>query len=118
MSHRDKSKLDKTQEHYWKLYHSWKSVFSPALENSVLFTRWGWDHLLVEKYRTKSEKIERLSLLPLAKKLLEISTTVQSKRFQNYHDHYQFTALMSGIKITVIVIEYKKKYYFYSVFKA
>lgn len=114
---RRKSKVQKTKEHYFSVYQSWGKVHCPALGKDILFTNWGWDHISQIKKRTRREKIERLKLLPLAKKLLETTTTVQGKRFQDYHDHYEFIALMDGTKIRVLVVEDKKKYYFYSVFK-
>ncbi len=116
MKHK-KSKLDKTKGYYYAQYKSYKSVFCLALDADVLFTNWGLDHIAEKKKRTKVEKIERLKLLPLAKKLLEKTTTVQGKRFQDYHDHYEFIALMNGVKIKVLVIEDKKKFYFYTVYK-
>ena len=115
--HKRKSKIQKTKEHYFTLYKSYKSVFCPALQSDVLFTNWGWEHLFEGKWRTSREIEARLTLLPLAKKLISTSTTVQKRRFQNYHDHYIFSALMDGTLLVVIVIENKKKYNFYSVYK-
>ncbi|MCL4354060.1 hypothetical protein M1349_01145 [Patescibacteria group bacterium] len=110
-------KVDKLKIHYFKIYKSWKKVYCPALKAEVLFTNWGWDHLFQEKWRTKKEAEERLKILPLGKKLIEISTTIYRKRFQNYHDHYEFKAWMNGENVSALVIEYKKKFYFYSVHK-
>lgn len=116
-----KSKLQKLNEKYLKLYKSWKKVYSPALKTNVHFTSKGWQHLQKEKWRIRSEKEERLKLLPQAKHLLSISTTIQDKRLQKYHGvphlHYGFTALIGGIKISVVVIEDKGQLDFLSVFK-
>jgi len=114
---RQQSKIDKTKAHYLKIYQSYKKVFCPALNAEVLFTNWGWDHLFQGKWRTSKEMEERLKILPLAKKLIGVSTTIYRKRFQDYHDHYEFKAWMDGVNVSALVIEYKKKYYFYSVHK-
>lgn len=115
--HKKKSKIQKTKDHYFSLYKSYRQVFCPALQTDVLFTNWGWEHLFEGKWRTSREVEERLKLLPLGKKLIAQSTTIQKKRFQNYHDYYEFTALMDGVQVVVIVVEDKKKYYFFSVYK-
>lgn len=111
------SKISKTKNHYLQLYKSYGAVYCPALEADVLFTDWGWQHLFMGKWRTSIETEERLRLLPLAKKLIEVSHTIYRKRFQDYHDHYEFKALLDGVRLSVLVIENKKKYYFYSVFR-
>lgn len=116
-----KSKLQKINEKYLKLYKSWKKIFCPAFKKNVYFTGKGWAHIQKEKWRTKSEKEERLKLLPLARHILKISTTVQEQRIQNYHQtkhlHYGFTALIGGIKVSVVIIEDRGQLDFLSVFK-
>ena len=115
-----KSKLAKLNARYLRLYQSWKKVYCRALEDYVYFTNKGWQHIQQEKWRTRSEKEERLKLLPIAKKILEITTTIQDKRFQDYHRvphlHYGFTAIIGGRKYTVVVIEEKGQIDFLSVF--
>jgi len=115
--HKKKSTIQKTKEHYFRLYKTYGNVFCPALQSDVLFTNWGWSHLFEEKWRTSREIEERLKLLPLGKKLISQSTTLQRKRFQNYHDHFEFNAFMDGVLVVAVVIENKKKYYFYSVYR-
>ncbi|MDO8487762.1 MAG: hypothetical protein Q7S31_00410 [bacterium] len=112
-----RSRLQKTANHYWKKYNSWGSVECPALDRPVAFTRWGWDHLMNTKFRTKVERMERLRLLPIAKKILEMSTTIQSRRYKNSRNYYEFAVLFPDGKFKVVVIENKKQYIFYSVFK-
>ena len=116
-----KSKLQKLNAKYLKLYKSWKRVYSPALKKNVYFTNKGWAHIQKEKWRTRSEKEERLKLLPQAKHILSISTTIQEKRIQKYHQlphlHYGFTALVGGVRVSVVIIEDSGQFDFLSVFK-
>ena len=115
-----KSKVETELDRYSKNYKSWKDVYCPALETKVYFTNKGWEHLFEGKKRSRVEVLERVRLLPFAKKLLEITTTVQNKRFQDFHQHYTFTAFTEGVKgtkIEVVVVEDRKKVYFLSVYK-
>lgn len=119
-SHR-KSDLQKLNAKYLRMYRSWKKVYCPALKKDIHFTSKGWVHIQKEKWRTKSEKEERLKLLPQAKHILGISTTVQEQRMQNYHQirclHFGFTAVIGGIRISVVVVKDKNRLDFLSVFK-
>lgn len=116
-----RSKLQKLNAKYLTLYKSWKKVYCPVLKTNVHFTSKGWQHIQKEKWRIRSEKEARLKLLAVAKNILEKTTTIQGKRLQNYHNvphlHYQFTALIGGIVVTVIVVEDKSQYDFLSVFR-
>lgn len=117
MSHKKKSRFNKQKDKYFKLYKSYKKVYCQPLGGDVYFSDWGWQHISGElKHRTKVEAENRLRLIPLAKKLLESTTTIQRKRFQNHKDHYQFGAWMDGTRLVVVVVEYKKKFYFYSAY--
>ncbi len=115
------SKEAKLNRKYLQRYKSWKSVLCPALKAHVHFTNKGWQHIQQEKWRTRSEKEERLKLLSTAKVILKRTTTIQGTRMQAYHDtphlHYQFTALIGGVVVTVIVIEDQGRFDFLSVFR-
>lgn len=116
-----KSKLQKLNEKYLRLYKGWKKIYCPALDKDVHFTGKGWVHIQKEKWRTRSEKEERLKLLPEAIHILKTTTTIQEQRLQNYHQtkhlHYGFTAVVGGIKVSVVVVEDKGRLDFLSVFK-
>lgn len=112
-----KSDIDKRKDRSYELYFSWKSVFCPAFKKNVHFTRLGWDHLMEVKFRTDVERKSRLEILPLAKKLIAISSTVQGKRFQDGYQTYELIALMDGPKIKVVISEVRGELYFFSVFK-
>ncbi len=79
------------------------------------------ENIQKEKWRTKSEKEDRLKLLPQARHILKITTTIQDQRIQNYHQtkhlHYGFTALVGGIKVSVVIIEDNGRLDLLSVFK-
>lgn len=116
-----RSKIEIAQRRAWKFYQSWRQKggsFSPALKDQVFVSRLGWDHLLnPRKRRTTAEKIRRLDALPLAKKLLEVSTTYQERRVDKEHGitYWGFVANMGGIQIKVVVSAKNKKKYFLSV---
>jgi len=117
---RRKSKLEVVQHRAWKFYQTWRQAgsFSPALQEKIFVTRLGWDHLLSpRKRRTKREKIVRLNALPLARKLLETSTTYQEHRVDKERgiSYWAFVAAMDGKRIKVVVSARRLKKYFLSV---
>ncbi len=61
-------------------YNNINSVFSPALKEKITFPAEGFNHIVFKTARTERERssqILRFKLLPLAKKLIEISNTYQ-----------------------------------------
>ena len=61
-------------------YNNINSVFSPVLQLKITFPAEGFNHLVFKNARSEREKssqLLRFKLLPLAKKLIEISTTYQ-----------------------------------------
>ena len=63
----------------WDFYNNWRkeNSFSPALKKNVKITRKGWSHIF-NKNRNETDKYRRLKLLPYAKELIELSTTIQN----------------------------------------
>jgi len=114
-----KSKLEKQQVIAWKWYQVWRKTGSiaPAFDGEhIIVSRIGWEHLLdSRKHRTSIEKIQRLQALPLAKKLIETSTTYQEFRKEHGISFWAFIAVMDGKKIKVIVSAKKKTKCFLSV---
>lgn len=114
-----KSKLEKAQHRAWVFYQKWRSTGSrcPAFKGEIIaVTRIGWDHLVdPRKHRTVQEKIRRFEALPLAKKLLEISTTYQEFREDHGISFWAFQANLDGKKIKVIVSAKNKRKCFLSV---
>ena len=116
---RRKSVLDKAQHRAWVFYRHWRKTGSkcPAFKYEMIYvTRIGWDHLVdPRKHRTTKEKIRRFEALPLAKKLLEMSTTYQEYRQDHGISFWAFQATLDGRKIKVIVSAKNKKKCFLSV---
>lgn len=114
-----KSTLEKAQMRAWTFYDHWRSSGSksPAFKGEMIYvTRIGWDHLVdPRKHRTTKEKIRRFEALPLAKKLLEMSTTFQEYRQDHGISFWAFQATLDGKKIKVIVSAKNKKKCFLSV---
>jgi hypothetical protein len=113
------SKFQKEQIRAWKFYDAWRKRGSkcPAFGGEMIYvTRIGWDHLVdPSKHRTVQEKIRRFEALPLAKKLIEISTTYQEYREDHGISFWAFQANLDGKKIKVIVSAKNKKKCFLSV---
>ena len=118
MSHK-KSKLDKKKAKYFSMYMSWGEVFCPALKANVLFTRMGWNHICETKWRTGPEQGRRLEILPLSKKLIGLTTTIQAVRYMHEFASrtYEFNAWMDGVYVVAVVSEKNGKYYFLSNFR-
>ena len=114
-----KSKFEKAQIRAWSFYERWRKSgsASPAFNGEMIYvTRLGWDHLVdPRKHRTTKEKIRRFEALPLAKKLLEMSTTYQEYRQDHGISFWAFQANLEGKKIKVIVSAKNKKKCFLSV---
>lgn len=118
---RHKSKLQTAVDRAWRFYNSqWRGQepMTPAFQEKVYATRLGWEHIINPRHRrSKTDKIRRLEILPLAKKLLAISNTYQEHRFANGFHYYAFQAEMEGRRIKVIVSSKTKagRKYFLSV---
>ena len=68
------------KENAQKLYHGVNSVFSPVFKEKISFTADGFSHILFKNkksLREESSQKLRFRLIPLARKLIEISTTYQ-----------------------------------------
>jgi hypothetical protein len=76
----DLSNYQNLRESAQDFYNNINSVFSLALKEKITFSAKGFNHIVFKTARTEREKssqILRFKLLPLAKKLIEISTTYQ-----------------------------------------
>jgi len=76
----DLSNYQNLKESAQDFYNNINSVFSPALKEKITFPAEGFNHIIFKTARTERERssqILRFKLLPLAKKLIEISTTYQ-----------------------------------------
>ena len=74
------SNYPKLKEEALVYYNNIGSVFSTAFQQNVTFTSEGFNHIIFTNSRSERERlsqIARFKLLPLAKKLVELSTTYQ-----------------------------------------
>ena len=61
-------------------YNTIGSVFSPVFQKTVTFSSEGFNHIIFKNSRSERDRLSqttRCKLLPLARKLIEISTTYQ-----------------------------------------
>lgn len=116
-----KSKLEKAEIKAKNFFDKWRSTgsYCPYFKEQVAVTRLLWNHLLNDRRRTKVEKMERLSLLPLAKKLLESTTTCQNHRPNGKFCFWAFHANLDGTNVKIVVSSkgINKKKYLLSVMK-
>jgi len=80
MNTEDISNYEKLRGDTASFYSGIKKIFSPALNEEVTFSAEGFNHLVFKGSRSEREKnsqILRFKLLPLAVKLIKLSTTHQ-----------------------------------------
>ncbi len=76
----DISNYNKIREDALSYYRAVGAVFSPVFDGRINFNSEGFNHIVFKKAhseREKSSQILRFKLLPLAHKLMQISTTYQ-----------------------------------------
>ncbi|MDO8664444.1 MAG: hypothetical protein Q7K44_02765 [Candidatus Liptonbacteria bacterium] len=76
----DLSSYEKPREDALKFYNSIGKIASPALHQDIYFNAEGFNHIVFKRARTERERssqVLRFRLLPLAIRLLKISTTYQ-----------------------------------------
>ncbi|KKR29837.1 MAG: hypothetical protein UT61_C0021G0028 [Candidatus Woesebacteria bacterium GW2011_GWA1_39_8] len=76
----DFSNYEKLKENTSSFYLEIRKIFSPALNEEITFSAEGFNHLVFKGSRSEREKssqILRFKLLPLAVKLIKLSTTHQ-----------------------------------------
>ena len=135
----DLSNYEKLREDSRKFYSSIKGINCPALNSYVHFNAEGFNHIIFKGSRSEREKssqVLRFKLLPLAVKLIKLSTTYQEfeetlKEFgvKSYKKivlksksvrYWGIIAIIDGRKIKVIVrkIGDEGKMHFWSVVPA
>lgn len=70
----------KQKEEALLFYNSLNSIYSPVFKEKVIFSTNGFNHIIYKKSHSEREKSSqslRFELLPLASKLIEITTTYQ-----------------------------------------
>lgn len=94
------SKMKKVKEEAWAFYDSWRKVksFSPALQSEIRISLLGWRHIsgaTGAKKRTFNDVYRRLKLLPLAKQIIETSTTMQNITTRGDRIFYAIEAMIA-----------------------
>jgi len=118
----DLSNYEKLRENALKYYNGVGKITSPAFHQDIYFNAEGFNHIVFKRARTERERpsqILRFKLLPLAVKLLKISTTyqefeetikeVEAKEFKKRIKktkpvkYWGLIAIIDGRKIKVII---------------
>jgi len=101
-----KSKYQKIYEwgkqYYWR-WRKEKTTCSAFGDKAIKIDRTGWHHLVGTRARTKAEKVRRIKILPLAKKLIKESTTYQDYRYEKGWHYFALQGFVGGKKIKVIL---------------
>ena len=112
----DLSNYQNLKESAQDFYNNINSVFSPALKEKITFPAEGFNHIIFKTARTERERssqILRFKLLPLAKKLIEISTT-----YQEFEETIgSFTVKKHKKKIKLMLKKYLTIVVFYGIIK-
>ena len=97
-----KSIIKKAKKYYFEEWRGREKV-CPAFEEKVYLTRVGWNHIAKHRRRNLVDKIIRLRKLPLAREVLETSTTYQTIQKRGNYYLYGFQAIKGNTRIKVVV---------------
>ena len=100
----DLSNYEKLREDSQKFYNSVSKIFSPALSQEICFSAEGFNHIIFKGSRSEREKssqILRFKLLPLAIKLVRLSTTFQD--FEESLKEVDFKSFKKRVRKTKVV---------------
>lgn len=103
-----KSIIKKAKGFYFKKWKGHEKV-CPAFGEKVYLTRLGWNHIVFHRRRNLVDKIIRLKKLPLAKEILETSTTYQTLQKRGKYYLYGFQAIKGNTRAKVVVASKTKK---------
>ena len=100
----DLSNYEKLKGDATKFYNAVGKIFSPALDREIHFNAEGFNHIIFKGSRSEREKssqVLRFKLLPLAIKLLRLSTTYQE--FEETLKEFDVKSFKKRIKKTSVV---------------
>lgn len=92
----------KAKEFYFEVWRGNEKVI-PAFNEKVYVTKLGWNHIAHHPRRRLIDKIIRLKKLPMAKEVLEKSTTYQTLEIRGKYYLYGFQAIVNQTRVKVIV---------------
>lgn len=91
------------KEFYFQEWAS-NSPKCPAFNGEIVhITREGWEHIIDETTRTKTDVLGRLFVLERAKALLEKATTFSEQHKRNEKEYWVFDSVINKIRLRVIV---------------
>lgn len=94
--------IRKGRRYYFEEWRGHEKV-CPAFGEKVFVTGLGWRHIAKHPRRTLIDKIIRVKKLPLAREVLETSTTYQTFQKRGDYFYYGFTAIKGDTRIKVVV---------------
>lgn len=114
--------ISKLKNEVKAFYLDWSKInsYSPALQDTVYVTRFGWNHIM-KKHRLWKDTHRRLRILKFAKHLLELATTFQVVRIKSEVIFYEITGILFVADldefrtISIIVLQKKERKYFLSI---
>lgn len=97
----DLSNYHKLRDDTHQFYNEIRKIYSPAFNQDIYFTGEGFNHIVFKTARSEREKSSqmlRFKLLPLAVKLLKVSTTYQE--FEETLKEFEVKSFKHKIKKT------------------
>jgi hypothetical protein len=100
-------------------FNDWRGneIIIPAFGEIVYISKLGWNHIVHHPRRKLKDKIIRLKKLPLAREVLEKSTTYQTVEVRGQIYYYGIQAIVKDTRVKIVVtskgVDGKK--YLYSV---
>lgn len=112
-------RIFETMKHFY--FFEWRGSErpSPAFQGEVIqISRSAWNHITSSPKRSRSEILVRLTLLPLARELIEKSTFIQTYRCEEKYEYWSLQGLFDELPVRVVVRSLNKgPKHLYSVFR-
>ncbi len=91
------------KEFYFKIWVK-NSPKCPAFGGEVInISHYGWEHLIHDENKTKSDIMGRLFVLERVKFLLETATTFSEKRIIKNREYWVFDSVIEDVRLRVVV---------------
>lgn len=97
-----KTIIEKAKKYYFEEWRGEEKI-CPAFGEKVYLTNLGWNHIAKHPRRKLVDKIIRLKKLPLARKVLESSTTYQTLQKKGKYCYFGFQSIEGNSRVKVIV---------------
>jgi len=103
-----KSIIKKARKYYFDEWRGNEKI-CPAFGEKIYVTRLGWNHIVEHPRRSLVDKIIRLKKLPLAREVLETTTTYQTIQKKGKYHLYGLQAIKGNTRIKVVVSSKTKR---------